>query len=263
MASFHMSKLYLPLVKTQALSHVKQHIRQLLVALNLPVTRNLKYDILTKKILQRLLDATSNCVDVGAHKGEILDLFLQFAPNGRHTAFEPIPHLNEALKNKYSGRVDIYPFALSNRSGSMLFNVVLNDIAYSGLQRREYKTAQPKIDAIEVEVRQLDEVLSARKAPITLLKIDVEGGELDVLKGAHEILLSDKPLIVFEFGKGASEFYGTMPHHVHELLHSHHYEIWTLEDFWKNRPPLTFEQLLSVYESGSDYYFVAKCIDKN
>ena len=242
---------------------IKNRLRQLFIQLNWPVTRNLKYDILTKKILQRLLDATSNCVDVGAHKGEILDLFLQFAPKGSHTAFEPIPHLNEALKNKYSDRVDLYPFALSNRSGSMLFNVVLNDIAYSGLQRREYKTAQPKIEAIEVEVRQLDQVLSARKAPITLLKIDVEGGELDVLKGAHAILLSDKPHIVFEFGKGASEFYGTMPHHVHELLHSHHYEIWTLEDFWKNRHPLTFEQLLSAYESGSDYYFVAKCIGKN
>ncbi len=221
------------------------------------MTRNLKYDILTKKILERELTSHSNCIDVGAHKGEILDIFLQLAASGSHTAFEPIPELYEALNVKYSARTHVLPYALSDRSGTMLFNVVLDDPAYSGLKQRSYKTASPTIQSIEVEVRPLDEVMQNRNYTIDLIKIDVEGGELDVLKGATTLLTKDKPLLLFEFGKGASEFYGTMPHHMFELLDGLNYSIRTLDGFWKNASALTNEQLKMIYESGSDYYFVA------
>ena len=221
------------------------------------MTRNLKYDILTKKILDRELHTDSNCIDVGAHKGEILDIFLDKASRGRHSAFEPIPEFNKNLQTKYEGRAHVFSCALSDRSGTMLFNVVLDDPAYSGLKKRSYKTASPTIESIEVEVRLLDEALRDREYTIHLIKIDVEGGELDVLKGATEILKKDKPLLLFEFGKGASEYYGTMPHHMFELLDALNYSIRTLDGFWKKTTALTSEQLRTIYESGSDYYFVA------
>ena len=236
---------------------IKNRARQLFIQMNWPVTRNLKYDILTKKILGRELKPASNCIDVGAHKGEILDLFLQFAPNGHHTAFEPIPAFFTRLSAQYAGKAHTYPYALSNREGVMLFNVVLNDPAYSGLKQRSYKTTTPAIETIEVEVRPLDSVMHNRNYAIDLIKIDVEGGELDVLKGASNILRHDQPLLLFEFGKGASEYYGTMPHHMFEMLDALNYSIRTLDGFWKNSTALTADQLKSIYESGSDYYFVA------
>ncbi len=245
-------------VKSTPLQQVKQFIRQVLVALNLPLTRNLKYDILTKKVFQRELRNSSNCVDVGAHKGEILDLILSLSPQGNHTAFEPIPQMFKKLQTSYQHSVQVYPYALSNRTGNTHFNVVLDSPAYSGLQQREYKTAHPQIESIEVEVRQLDDVLQARNFSINLIKIDVEGGELDVLKGATQILSTDRPTLIFEFGKGASEFYGTMPHHMHELLTQHGYQIWTIGDFWSDKKSLDSATLKSVYENQSDYYFVAK-----
>ena len=241
---------------------IKNRLRQLFIQLNWPVTRNLKYDILTKKILQRELLPSSNCIDVGAHKGEILDLVLTFSPQGRHTAFEPIPALNSALHTNYSDRVKVHPYALSDRTGTTLFNVVLDDPAYSGLQQREYKQSAPTIDTIEVEVRQLDDVMKDREFQVSLMKIDVEGGELDVLKGATGILTSDKPILIFEFGKGASEYYGTMPHHMFELLEAHGYGMWTLGDFWTGKQSLHSASLKSIYEKGSDYYFVAKALNR-
>jgi len=249
--------IYLPSVKINSLQVIKSAVRQLLVNLHLPLTRNLKYDILTKKILQRELQSGSNCIDVGAHKGEILDLFLEYAPSGKHSAFEPIPQLFASLQKSYKQSVQVFPFALSNRTGSMLFNVVVDDPAYSGLQRRSYKSENPTIESIEVDVRMLDDVMKECNHTIHLIKIDVEGGELDVLKGATRILTADKPLLIFEFGKGASEYYGTMPHHMHELLQSHNYELRTLTNYWLNKAPLTTEELKTVYEKGSDYYFVA------
>lgn len=204
------------------------------------------------------MSVSSNCVDVGAHKGEILDLILSLSPNGRHTAFEPIPQMFKKLQDNYQHRVQVFPFALSNRSGVTNFNVVTDSPAYSGLQRREYKTTDPQIESIEVEVRQLDDILQTRNFAVDLIKIDVEGGELDVLKGATQILTTDHPTLIFEFGKGASEFYGTMPHHMHELLTQFGYKIWTIGDFWSNGKSLDSTTLKTIYENQSDYYFVAK-----
>ena len=245
-------------VKSTPFQLVKQFIRQVLVTLNLPLTRNLKYDILTKKVFEREMSETSNCVDVGAHKGEILDLILTLSPKGQHTAFEPIPQMFKKLLVNYHNKVKVFPYALSNRSGITHFNVVTDSPAYSGLQRREYKTADPQIESIEVEVHKLDDVLQTRHFTIDLIKIDVEGGELDVLKGATQILSTDHPTLIFEFGKGASEFYGTMPHHMHELLTQYGYQIWTIGDFWSNKKSLDSATLKHVYENQSDYYFVAK-----
>ena len=71
----------------------KQYIKALLIFLNLPLTKNLRYDIYTLKILGKILKPASNCVDIGCHKGEILESMLKFSPEGRHYAFEPIPYL--------------------------------------------------------------------------------------------------------------------------------------------------------------------------
>jgi hypothetical protein len=68
--------------------------------------------------------------------------------------------------------------------------------------------------------------------------------------------------LIFEFGKGASEYYGTMPHHLFELLEAHGYGIWTLGDFWKSNKSLDSASLKSIYEKGSDYYFVAKALNR-
>lgn len=44
--------------------------------------------------MRRMLGADSNCMDVGANEG----LMLRYAPRGIHHAFEPLPHLAQALR---------------------------------------------------------------------------------------------------------------------------------------------------------------------
>ena len=92
----------------------KQFFRKTLNLLHLDVTKNLEYDRLTKLVLKKSLSENSNCIDVGCHKGEILDEILRLAPKGKHLAFEPIPELFEALKAKYQHTAKIYPHALSD-----------------------------------------------------------------------------------------------------------------------------------------------------
>jgi len=235
---------------------VKSIVRWIFIKLKIPVTKNIEYDILTDKILRHVLNDRSNCIDIGAHKGEILDLFLKYSPNGKHNAFEPIPYLYENLRNQYGSKVSVYPFALSTFHGVTEFNLVLDDPAYSGIKQRQYKTTSVKIDKIKVEVRTLDELMLESSPKIDLIKIDVEGGEFDVLKGAVEILKKHKPILVFECGKGASEFYGTKPEEIFVFLESFGYATSTLKAFSRNEGALLKEQFVELFERGDEYYFV-------
>ena len=235
----------------------KDKVRKLFNFLHLDVTKNLKYDRLTQKIILEELDANSNCVDVGCHKGEILDVLLQAAPKGTHFAFEPIPSFYKNLKSNYKGRANIYPYALSNEEGKTHFHFVKNAPAYSGIEKRSYKTKSPEIEKIEVEKKTLDQVISS-EVNVDFIKIDVEGGEFDVLKGAQRILSASHPLLIFEFGNGASEFYKAQPAEFYDFLVNLGYKIYTLDRFVDVKDALSKEEFEKIYTVGSDYYFVAR-----
>lgn len=54
--------------------------------------------------------------------------------------------------------------------------------------------------------------------PVSLLKVDVEGGELGVFEGGLEMLRRDRPTIVFEHGTGGSDHFGVRSEDVYDLL---------------------------------------------
>lgn len=235
---------------------MKSIIRKLLRLLHLDITLNLKYDRLTEKIIAKVLTSQSSAIDVGAHKGEVLDLMLKYAPNAKHYAIEALPHLAKALKEKYQNVV-VFQHALSNKQGKVNFNFVKNAPAYSGLKEREYAVANPDIEQIEVEMTLLDNLIP-EKTTISLIKIDVEGAEYQVLKGASRILKESKPVVIFEFGLGASDRYETSPIMIFNFFDEHQYGIYSLDAFLSNRKKLTLADLTSLYESKKECYFVAK-----
>jgi FkbM family methyltransferase len=236
---------------------LKQIFRRTLNYLHLDVTKNLEYDRLTHQIIRQSLKNNSNCIDVGCHKGEILDTILEYAPNGNHHAFEPIPSFFDELHLKYSDKVKVYPFALANEAGTAMFNYVKNAPAYSGLQKRDYAVSSPEIEKIHVEVQRLDELIP-QNLKIDFLKIDVEGAEFGVIKGAKRLLTEDRPLILFECGLGASNHYGTQPQDIFDFLSDIGYKIYLLKDFVQNKTGLSREGFISIYEGNKEYYFVAK-----
>jgi FkbM family methyltransferase len=236
---------------------MKKLIRSVLWALHLDVTRNLRYDRLTWKVMRKVLTPNSNCVDVGCHKGELLDWMLQLSPKGKHFAFEPIPELNENLHLQYDSRgVQIFSYALSDESGKKEFQLVRNAPAYSGLKKRTYAVAQPDIEVIDVEVKRLDKIIPDDLA-ITLIKVDVEGAEYQVLKGASALILSHKPTILFEFGLGAADHYNVQPHQMFELMEQYNMNIFTLKSFLRQGSALSAIELENHFRENSEYYFVA------
>lgn len=239
------------------MDRIKDIVRSILQFLHLDLTRNLEYDRLTLKILRQEVRDGVNCIDVGCHRGEILEEMLRLSPSGKHFAFEPIPSLFAELKRRYWAQCTIFPCALSDKEGRTTFNFVRNAPAYSGINRRKYAVAEPDIEEIDVELRRLDDVIP-EGTRIGLIKIDVEGAELGVLRGAKELLNRDRPLVIFECGLGASEFYGTRPEDVFDFISDDvNMGIHTLRDFIARHGPMTRERFVEVFNANSDYYFVA------
>jgi len=237
---------------------MKRILKQLLIFLHLDLTKNIKYDRLTRAILKKHLKNTDNCIDVGCHKGEILDLFLHHAPKGKHFAFEPLPYLFIALKSKYSKKATIYNYALADEIGKSSFQFVKNAPAYSGLKKRKYNTAKPVIEEITVDKATLDRIIPT-SMDIHFIKIDVEGGEFAVLKGATQLLKRCKPIVLFECGKGASDFYGTKPNDLHDFLTTKiGLQIYTLSAFLSEQQNLSAQQFEDFFNTGAEYYFVAR-----
>jgi len=227
------------------------------VLAGIDLTSNMAYDRYTAKIMRKVLKPGSNCIDVGSHDGEVLEYMLRLSPEGSHWAFEPIPEYYQALVRMYGDRATVLPYALSDKDGETNFHFVRSAPAYSGLKKRSYATSTPDICEIRVQTRALDNVIPPGTC-IHFMKIDVEGAEYDVLKGARALIKECRPAIVFEFGLGASEYYHTSPEDVYKLLREEcGLRISLLKDFPGKNNALSFEAFEKHYQDKTEYYFIA------
>ncbi len=207
--------------------------------------------------MQRVLQKNSNTLDIGCHKGEILDDILVYAPNGIHFAFEPLPHLFSDLKTRYlQPNIHLSDVALFDKKGTTSFQHVVNDPAYSGIRKRRYNK-EVQIDELSVQTDLLDNVIPA-DIKIGFIKVDVEGAEYPVLRGGVQTIRRSRPVIIFEYGLGAADYYGTRPEQMFSLLNAEcGLVIHTMKDFLENKPALTETEFERLFSSGSEYYFIA------
>lgn len=223
-----------------------------------PLTLNERYDRQTRAVIRKVCEPDSVCIDVGCFKGDILTAMIEAAPDARHKAFEPVPQQYTFLKNHFSQQADIFPYALGDENKKTTFHHVVSNPTYSGLQQRQYK-GEETISEIEVEVRKLDDVITA-ETPIALIKIDVEGGEHDVLQGAASTLKKWHPFIIFEHGLGGADKYGVRPGDVYDLLtRDLGYKVCLMGDFLKDEktPGFTRAAFEEQFWKSTNCYFLA------
>lgn len=134
---------------------------------------------------------------------------------------------------------------------------MLDRPAYSGLKERQYPRDDLNIEIIQVKTEPLDDLLPP-DLKIDLIKVDVEGGELAVFRGALRTIRDWKPFIVFEHGLGAAEYYGTGPEMIYDLLADDGgLHISLLHDWLKGRPPLTRDRFVGQFHARTHFYFLA------
>jgi len=217
---------------------------------------NARYDHETAEVMARILTSESNCLDIGAHAGSILRVMLHYAPHGRHVAFEPLPDFAAQLRSDFP-QVEVCEIALSDASGPRTFEYVVRSPGFSGLRRRSYERPDEEVRTITVQTARLDDVVSAAR-PVALVKIDVEGAELQVLLGGVATLTRCKPFIIFEHGRGAADHYGTAPAQVYDLLVEQCNLRMNLMRRWlTGERPISRSDFIGLYESGREFYYLA------
>jgi FkbM family methyltransferase len=150
-------------------------------------------DQLTRAIVRASVGSGRILIDVGASRGTILQAAVEAAPSARHVAFEP-QAIAEELRRAFPS-VDVRQCCVGATSGEVEF------FSYER-HTRSSKTFLPDERlanrSISTQVR-LDDV-PGPTCGVAVIKIDVEGHELDVLRGAEGLLTARRPLVVFEHG---------------------------------------------------------------
>ncbi len=216
------------------------------------------YDQQTVELMRRTLARHDSFVDVGCHEGRFMEEALAIAPRGRHFGFEPLPDYASKLRKRYAGhpKVTICEAALSDVEGQAKF-VYNRDIpSHSGLRERTYPLPDARRETITVRTLRLDDVIG--HLAVAMLKIDVEGAELLVMRGATRTIAEHKPVIVFEFGLGAADHYGHGPRDVFAFLADHGMGVFTLDAMLANQAPLTLPEFETQYFTPKNYYFGAR-----
>jgi FkbM family methyltransferase len=140
-------------------------------------------------------------VDVGA-RGGIGREWEVLGDKMRAYAFEPDEVECRRLAAEAPPHLTYLPRALGHRRGRQTFyKTALSDSAGIYRPRMDYlgrmlnRDNAVTVGEVEIEVSPLDDVLAEYKVPnVDFIKLDVEGAELDVLKGAEKLLSSNLPL---------------------------------------------------------------------
>ena len=122
---------------------------------------------------------------------------------GHVFAFEPLPKAFSALKSTFGriGNVTLHNCALGTEAGTSSFVFVPDYPEYSGFQERIYHDDHLRRERITVEVKRLDQVVP--NEGIRYIKIDAEGGDLLIIRGAEGIIVKSRPYVTFELGNNS------------------------------------------------------------
>lgn len=180
-------------------------------------------------VVRRLVQPGDTALDIGANFGLITLLLARLVgPRGFVHAFEPNPIVSDVLKETLAynnlTNIRLHRVALGQACGEMTLHVPKGNFGAGSLVRKKGGAN----DVHAVSIMPLDEVVAREGiTKIALIKIDVEGFELEVLKGAQRVLSELRPdAILFESNDMPQDGSTTTP--VMEFLKECGYEFLTI-----------------------------------
>jgi FkbM family methyltransferase len=187
-------------------------------------------------VLKGLLSEGDTFVDVGANFGTFSLLGSRFVGSGgRVIAIEPQPRLAALIRRSFElshvSNCDIEQIACGAQSGEAALLVPDDDSGRAGFFAGFSGVKAHK--SLSVPVVTLDSLLSMREpAGNMVIKIDVEGSEIDVLEGASEIIRARRPAILIELNPWSARAAGRSSREVVGKLESLGYSTFaTVESY--------------------------------
>jgi len=194
-------------------------------------------------IAQALPESGGTVWDVGSHIGfHTLGFSTLVGSNGRVIGFEPNPSNRERLQQNIdrnpdlATRIEILPCCLSDQDGNCMF-ALSHDIDSGASSMSFLAGTDPSVDAttsarwdrVVVPVRTADALIRDGLRRPDVIKIDVEGAELVVLRGAAETIESEGPAVIVETHSAGLVFQVT------EWFETHSYQVRLLADLAPSR----------------------------
>lgn len=190
-------------------------------------------------------------LDIGAHIG-VYSVFFAKITNGKVYSFEPTPSTVNILRNtikinKCENNVTVIEAAVSEKLGQLTF--YSNDIDVStsnSLVDVDLGDNSIRSGAYEVRVESIDNFRRKKNLKIDFVKIDAEGVELEVLKGANETFLQDRPIGILGLHPFAYKNRTEMLENIWNILFEYKMEIQiegetTTKDFFCNKQDRVFD----------------------
>jgi FkbM family methyltransferase len=190
-----------------------------------------RFEPATVRVLRAAIEPGDVVFDVGSNIGFFATVFSRWVGGkGRVVAVEPESENLELLRHNLDangcGNVVVCDCAVGAAPGTAQFSrdEATGATGFLGVELTagEVAVGTGKVQVIETRVETIDRLVEYHAAPPRVIKMDIEGGELRALEGAHWTLAGQRPIIVSELtgddGPAAVEF-----------LTCRGYRLWDLE----------------------------------
>lgn len=192
------------------------------------------YELPTVRFIRNVLKTGDTAFDVGAQIG-YLTLAMSTASGGqiRVVSFEPESHNAERLRSNIALNpgvdVTIVEKAASNVEG--VLRLYLSHDHNSGTHSTIPNGVNVSNEYIEIPSTTLDAYIAEHSiSELKLVKIDVEGGELEVIRGAEKMLRNLRPIIIMELSDSLQAARGFTTVEFKNLMLTHQYQSYTIRD---------------------------------
>lgn len=175
-------------------------------------------------VIKKIIRPGMNILDIGGNVGLYTALFSNYVgPQGTVTVFEPVSELYQAIQQTVGKsrlmNVETFPYAAGAANGTVTLAL---DSLNSGNNWISRNSTESSLGAIPV--RRLDTL--DIKRPIDFIKIDVQGWEVEVLRGMAGLFQSGlRPIIFCEVSESALAFAGTSSLELGRVLEGYGYDL--------------------------------------
>ncbi len=202
-------------------------------------------------------------IDIGAHQG-MYSVLAGRVMEGQGTivAFEPTgrDRRRMALHLRLNGvrGVHLEPFAVSNKTGTATFYVPTSRTE-TVASLRPPLLARTRLREVTIPTTTLDEYCAQRNiTSIDIVKVDVEGAEMELMDGASRILHDDRPIWIMEALDDVTRPWGYPARDILLRLAAHEYSIFAFCETGHIIP----HQIGEVYPHRSDANYLAVPIER-
>lgn len=186
-------------------------------------------------ITDRIVSPGDHVVDAGANIGYVTALLARrVGSEGLVDAVEPVPATYDLLAHNVRAlglaNVRTHPVGLAARNTEAWMEIPAFEDGRENLYESKVVDAADASaetgSRVSVQLRRLDTLLAQRTRPVTFVKIDVEGHELQAVEGAQEVLRDDRPALLIEVS-GDPDAQGSNAARLFDRLAGMGYEPWT------------------------------------